>query len=183
ELGVDVAALLPDAGAGAAPSGPTQEDVENAQAMSDDDRVEMIRGMVARLAGRLEDNPDDLEGWLRLGRAYGALGDAAGARDAYAQAATLAPDDADVLEAYAIAIVEGVPEDARLPAEAAVVARRLVEIDGENPAGLWLLGRAEAESGNAGAARVLWRRLLAQLPPGGPDHDAVRGAIDALGAE
>ena len=35
----------------------------------------MIRGMVARLAGRLHDNGADVEGWLRLVRAYAVLGD------------------------------------------------------------------------------------------------------------
>jgi len=36
----------------------------------------MIRGMVARLAARLKDNPDDPEGWVRLVRSYAVLGDA-----------------------------------------------------------------------------------------------------------
>ena len=183
ELGVDVAELLPEDEGGAAAPGPTREDIASAQSMSDDDRMEMIRGMVARLAERLEDDPDDLDGWLRLGRSHGVLGDAERARDAYARAATLAPDDARVLEAYAVAIVDAAPGSARLPGEAALVARRLVDIDGANAAGLWLLGRAEAEDGNADAARALWGRLLAQLSPDGPDHDAVKGAIEALGAE
>ncbi len=183
ELGVDVATLLPQDGTGTAPPGPDREDVENARAMSDDDRTAMIRGMVARLAARLEEEPDDLEGWLRLGRSYGVLGDAEGARDAYAQAAALAPDDVGVLEAYAIAIVDVAPEDARLPAEAAVVARRIVGLDDDNPAALWLLGRAAAESGDADAARAHWQRLLAELPPEGADHDAVKAALDALGGE
>lgn len=183
ELGVDVAELLPEDEGGAAAPGPTREDIASAQSMPDDDRMEMIRGMVARLAQRLEDDPDDLDGWLRLGRSHGVLGDAERARDAYARAATLAPDDARVLEAYAVAIVDAAPGSARLPGAAALVARRLVDIDGANAAGLWLLGRAEAEDGNADAARALWGRLLAQLPPDGPDHDAVKGAIEALGAE
>jgi cytochrome c-type biogenesis protein CcmH len=35
----------------------------------------MIRGMVERLAGRLKQNGDDVEGWLRLIRAYMVMGD------------------------------------------------------------------------------------------------------------
>ena len=35
----------------------------------------MIRGMVERLAGRLKQNGDDVEGWLRLVRAYMVLGE------------------------------------------------------------------------------------------------------------
>ena len=42
--------------------------------MSEQDRVEMIRGMVSRLADRLKQNGNDLEGWQRLLRAYMVLG-------------------------------------------------------------------------------------------------------------
>lgn len=41
----------------------------------------MIQGMVARLAARLDQSPDDPAGWARLVRSYGVLGDQA-ARDA-----------------------------------------------------------------------------------------------------
>ncbi|MCO5129829.1 MAG: c-type cytochrome biogenesis protein CcmI [Xanthobacteraceae bacterium] len=41
-----------------------------AQGMSEGDRAAMIRGMVDRLATRLKQNGDDVEGWLRLARAY-----------------------------------------------------------------------------------------------------------------
>jgi cytochrome c-type biogenesis protein CcmH len=43
--------------------------------MNETDRNAMIRGMVERLAGRLKQNGDDVEGWLRLVRAYMVLGD------------------------------------------------------------------------------------------------------------
>ena len=43
----------------------------------------MINSMVERLATRLEQQPDDLEGWVRLGRSYMVLGQPQKARDAY----------------------------------------------------------------------------------------------------
>ncbi|MBT5296797.1 MAG: c-type cytochrome biogenesis protein CcmI [Rhodospirillaceae bacterium] len=55
--------------------GPSQEDVEAAFQMSAQDRTEMIRSMVQRLADRLKENPDDLAGWRRLLQAYRVLGD------------------------------------------------------------------------------------------------------------
>ena len=149
--------------------------------MSADDQGEMIRGMVARLAERLEDEPGDLDGWLRLGRSYGVLGEPQKSRDAYAQAAALSPDDPDILQSYVTAIMAARPEDATVPMEAVVVLRQLATVDAENPSALWLLGRAEAESGNMDAARGLWRRLLALLPPGGDDHATVESAIESLG--
>lgn len=47
---------------------------------------EMITGMVAGLAARLEADPNDIEGWERLIRSYVVLGDKTKARDAFAKA-------------------------------------------------------------------------------------------------
>ena len=57
----------------AGPSGPTREDIAAAAVMPAEDRNAMIEGMVAGLAERLADDPDDLQGWLRLIRAYTVL--------------------------------------------------------------------------------------------------------------
>ncbi len=49
---------------------PTQDDIEAAAAMDEASRRQMIDGMVEGLAARLAEDPDDLEGWLRLARSY-----------------------------------------------------------------------------------------------------------------
>ncbi len=70
---------LPDAkaaeaaGAKVAP-GPSAADIQAASQMSAEDRQAMIEGMVAGLAQKLEENPQDVEGWQRLIRAYRVLG-------------------------------------------------------------------------------------------------------------
>jgi cytochrome c-type biogenesis protein CcmH len=46
-----------------------------AKDMNEADRGAMIRGMVERLATRLKQNGDDVEGWLRLVRAYMVMGE------------------------------------------------------------------------------------------------------------
>lgn len=55
--------------------GPTAADMAAAAGMSENDRGEMVRNMVARLADRLKQNGDDIEGWQRLLRAYMVLGE------------------------------------------------------------------------------------------------------------
>src|SRR6185312_16306032 len=60
----------PASAAQAAAPGPSKEDIATAAGMSDEQRGEMIRGMVARLADKLKENGSDVEGWLRLVRAY-----------------------------------------------------------------------------------------------------------------
>ncbi|MCB1355312.1 MAG: c-type cytochrome biogenesis protein CcmI [Maritimibacter sp.] len=72
--------------------GPSSEDIAAAGEMSAEDRGAFIRSMVDRLASRLEENPEDLDGWLRLANAYTVLGDKAQAIAAYEQADGLLSD-------------------------------------------------------------------------------------------
>ena len=94
----------------AAAPGPSAQQMAAAQSLSPQQRQAMIRGMVERLAQRLERHPDDKAGWARLAHAYDVLGlpdkaQAARAREADpgatspnavppATAATTAPQDA-----------------------------------------------------------------------------------------
>jgi cytochrome c-type biogenesis protein CcmH len=82
------AAQTPAAG-GTPPRGPSAADVEAAGQMTDAERGKMIQAMVARLAERLKQNPDDLEGWQRLARAYQVLGETDKAKDAQARVEAL----------------------------------------------------------------------------------------------
>jgi cytochrome c-type biogenesis protein CcmH len=67
-------------------AGPSDTDAEAAQNMSDEQRATMIRGMVARLSDRLHADGSDVDGWLRLVRAYVVLGDRDKAKGAAADA-------------------------------------------------------------------------------------------------
>jgi cytochrome c-type biogenesis protein CcmH len=71
-------------------AGPTAKDVAAAQSMSPEERQAMIRSMVDRLAARLEQNPNDKDGWTRLARAYDVLGETEKAEAARARAAQVA---------------------------------------------------------------------------------------------
>ena len=87
EIDVDVSAELaaiPQPAASA--PGPSAEDVAAAREMSDVDRAAMIRAMVDRLAQRMEENPDDTDGWRRLARSYRVLGEDNKAREALVRA-------------------------------------------------------------------------------------------------
>jgi cytochrome c-type biogenesis protein CcmH len=77
--------------------GPTQEDIAAAQSMAPDEQAAMVRGMVERLAARLKQDGSDVEGWLRLVRAYTVLGDKERARQAANDARRAIGTDADKL--------------------------------------------------------------------------------------
>jgi cytochrome c-type biogenesis protein CcmH len=68
-------------------AGPTAKDVAAAQSMSPEERQAMIRSMVDRLAARLEQNPNDKDGWTRLAHAYDVLGESEKAEAARTRAA------------------------------------------------------------------------------------------------
>jgi cytochrome c-type biogenesis protein CcmH len=79
----------PAAAAPNGPAGPSDSDVAAAQNMTDEQRTQMIRTMVNRLAARLQQQPDDIDGWRRLARAYTVLGERDKAADAQAHIAKL----------------------------------------------------------------------------------------------
>jgi cytochrome c-type biogenesis protein CcmH len=83
--------------AAAAAPGPSADDVAAANTMTEKDRGDMIRGMVARLADRLKQNSDDIEGWQRLLRAYMVLGERDKALAAAADAKRAFAGDPDKL--------------------------------------------------------------------------------------
>jgi cytochrome c-type biogenesis protein CcmH len=71
-----------------------------------EERDAMINAMVERLAARLEQQPNDVEGWSRLGRSYLVLHRPDKARDAYARAVQLKPDDPGLKQALADATAQ-----------------------------------------------------------------------------
>ena len=75
----------------------SSETIAAAKDMNEADRGEMIRGMVERLAVRLKQNGDDVEGWLRLVRAYMVMGDRDKAKTALGDARQAVANDAERL--------------------------------------------------------------------------------------
>ena len=91
-----VQAALVRVGGVAAPALP-EGAVAAAKDMSEADRGSMIQGMVDRLATRLKQNGDDVEGWLRLVRAYLVMGERDKALSALSDARQAVAKDADRL--------------------------------------------------------------------------------------
>ncbi|HXY98830.1 MAG TPA: c-type cytochrome biogenesis protein CcmI [Stellaceae bacterium] len=165
----------------AAPApGPSEAQQEAAARMTPEARQQMIRGMVEGLAVRLEADPSDAEGWLRLGRAYDVLGERDKSAAAYEHAAKLRPEDTRILVAEAEALLpEGKPETA-LPEQAVSLLKRAETLDPKQPAALWYLGLAAAQQRHFAEASGYWQRLLAVLPPESEQRQAVAEAIQAI---
>ncbi|HEY6229648.1 MAG TPA: c-type cytochrome biogenesis protein CcmI [Pyrinomonadaceae bacterium] len=117
-----------------------------------------IEANVAALAKRLEQNPNDADGWSMLGRSYLSLEKYREAADAYAHAASVKSQDADVLVEYAFALA--MANGRQLQGQPAELVKRALQIAPENPRALELAGSVEFEAKNYKQAIVYWQKLL-----------------------
>lgn len=92
-----VQSSLARVGGGGAMPALSDETIAASKDMAEGDRNAMVRGMVERLATRLKQNGDDVEGWLRLVRAYLVMGDRDKAVGASSDARQAVANDADRL--------------------------------------------------------------------------------------
>lgn len=130
--------------------------------------------LVAKLAERMEREPDNVQGWLMLGRSYLAIDQTQDAVNAYERARQLAPEEPEVLLGYATAVakVEG-----GFQGKAEELIAAALEIDPNNGNGLWMMGLVEYQRENHAKAVELWTKLEGLLTPGSKEASTVRGYI------
>ena len=133
----------------------------------------------ARMAAVLRDiareRPHDPQAYDYLGRAELAAGDAFDAGRAFASAAALAPERADLHVAQGEALVM----DARgkVTPEAAAAFQQTLKLDPKNGPARYYLGRAEIAGGDTAAGLSDWRTLQADLAPDDPRRLALQSEI------
>lgn len=164
--------------------GPSQEDVARAAQMSPDDRMAMIRGMVDKLAARLEADGSDVEGWRRLAQARGVLGETDQVKATYEKALALHPNDPGLLKGYAATLLGPVRSDTGLPEigdRAAELFAKAASLQPDDPEPLWYLGIRALQEGRKDEARARWQKVLTQLDPGQPEYAMIKGRLEQLG--
>ena len=126
-----------------------------------------VEAMVARLAAKMRENPDDVEGWKLLGRSYAVMGRYDDAVKAFAQAAERAPRDPQLLADFAdvLAMARG----GSLAGEPARLVEQAVKLDPKNLKALALLGTAAYERRDYARAAEVWGRMLPLVPEGSED--------------
>jgi cytochrome c-type biogenesis protein CcmH len=137
----------------------------------------MVFDMVAKLEKRLAAQPNDAEGWARLGRSYTVLERKDKALAAYAKAYELAPDDVAVLSDYAWLVFNENPGETTGLVQTLYV--RLAKLEPAHPDALWFLGFMAFEQGDFRGAVNQWERLLNLLPAEDPGRQHVQQAIDS----
>lgn len=134
-----------------------------------------VEEMVERLAQRLEENPEDPEGWLMLGRSYAAMNRFPVARVALQEANQRRPGDPTTL--VALAEVEAALNDNSLAGKPMELLHRALEIDPNLVRALWLAGIAAFNQGDADKATAYWQRILENPGIGDANASQIRQAI------
>ena len=122
-----------------------------------------LAAMSARLAQRLEREPDDAQGWALYARTQMELKQYAGASRAYARAIAMLPADGILQIEFADAEVMANKQQWTQPAaDAIAVAVRLLP---EHPEALWLAGSERFARKDYGGALRHWEKLARIAPP------------------
>lgn len=137
--------------------------------------AEQVEQMVAKLAARMKNSPDDPEGWIMLGRSYAVLERFDEAAAAYAEAVSRLPGDARLLVDYADVLA--MSQGQHLTDEPEKLIQRALAIDPDNPKALALAGTFAFAQKKYAMAAVHWQKLEKSLPAGSELKQAVQGSI------
>ena len=117
---------------------------------------------VTQLEAELARDPKQVEGWRLLGQAYTTEQRFDDARNAYAKAAELSPQDPDVLVEAAQARAIAAP-GRRFDTEAVSLLQRALQAQPRHQRAGWFLGIAQRQAGRHAEAAKTWESLLAQV--------------------
>lgn len=136
-----------------------------------------VEAMVASLAARLETNPDDLNGWIMLGRSYMTLGNYPAAVLAYERAVNIEQSqNAQSLVNLGEALLAR--DNSRIEGRMAALFESALALEPNNPAALFYGGIAAMNRGNTEQAAERWEILLSLNPP-----EEIRGILEQRIAE
>lgn len=118
------------------------------------------------LEKKLEQHPEDQEGWWMLAQSYNELQRFPDAVRAFQHLIKLVPDEAQIWASYADAYA--MTNNRSLLGEPEKFLDRALKLDGNNVLALALSGSAAMERGDYAAAITHWTKLVSLLPPDNP---------------
>ena len=137
--------------------------------------VASIDELVAKLAERLQQQPDDVKGWVMLARSYTIMKRYSDAEAAYANVLRLGGENADLLTDYADTMV--MATGGTFTDESGALLMRALELDPDNVKGLWLAGHWKFDNREYAAALDYWQRAAVKLPAGSEDAKVIAQQI------
>lgn len=138
-----------------------------------------FNALIDDLKGRLSERPEELEGWLLLGRSLKSLQRFDEALEALQTALRIAPDNALVKVELAEAMLFA-SGDPRVSDEIRTLLQSAVADEPGIQKGLWLLGIDAAQRGEDAQAIEYWQHLLGEVDSNTPVAQSVREQIDIV---
>jgi cytochrome c-type biogenesis protein CcmH len=135
-----------------------------------------VEAMVAKLAARMQQTPDDGKGWALLARSYLVMERTAEAVAAYERAISILKDDADVLADYADALA--VEQGRRIEGKPLKMVERALKIDPTQWKALAMAGSAAFERNDYKTAVAYWEKLQSRAEAGSDFAREVAANID-----
>jgi cytochrome c-type biogenesis protein CcmH len=124
---------------------------------------EQVQAMIDQLAKRLQQTPQDGDGWSMLARSYSYLGKFPEAVKAYEKAVELLPKDAHLLADYADALA--MTQERRLAGEPMKLVQRALTLDPKDVKALALAGSDAFDRHDYSLAVTYWDRAVQAGPP------------------
>ncbi|MBI5785198.1 MAG: c-type cytochrome biogenesis protein CcmI [Rhodocyclales bacterium] len=134
-----------------------------------------VENMVAGLAAKLENEPDNLQGWAMLARSYKTMRRTAEAERAYEKAFALVEQDPQLLADYADLLASKTGDLAGRPEQ--LIAKALA-LDPDHLQSLWLAGTAAFNRADYAKAVQHWQRAQRQLPPESEDARMLASIVE-----
>lgn len=140
-----------------------------------------VQNLALGLRTDLQQNPNNYQDWLMLGRVGIALNNASIATQAFSRAYQLSPDDPDVKLGYAEVLSRsGEPQDY---INSSNILRGMLEHNQGNLRVLDLLAYNEFEQGNYPRAIGIWEMMLKYLPANDKWGEKVKASIEQAKAK
>lgn len=140
-----------------------------------------INSAVAALAKRLQENPDNAQDWIMLGRSFKYLEQYKLAANSFAKAYALLGDEPHLMLQYAdsLAMLNG----GRIAGKSAELVFKALEKLPNDVTALWLAGMAKAEVGQFSEAINYWKKLEPILPADSDSYKQVQKLINQVKAQ
>lgn len=131
--------------------------------------------VLENLIARLEKNPEDIEGWVMLGRTYAIMERYTEASNTYAKLAELVPNNPQILSDYADVLA--MKNQGNLTGKPAELIYEALRIDPQYPKALALAGTIEFEQEKFEQAAAHWGKLLEVIPADSQLANSVKTSI------
>ncbi len=171
--GIVLAVVLPLAAVGlyamlGTPAAVLPSAVQAQRAMAD------MEQLTAKLAQKMEQNPNNPEGWAMLARSYKSLGRWDDAERAYTRIGPDLERNAELLAEVAEMLVQ---KNNGFDPRARELVQKALRLEPDNMLALFLGGGEAFEGGRYAAAAEYWARLLPRLEPGSEDARMVESSL------